>query len=232
MRISDKRGFSSLFAAGLIVLLSLFGFAIASLVMTTQSIHADQLLYDRAFYVTQAGLEYAMRKIYEGVSPVVVSPGMGFGGGTFTIAREGRVVTVTGVYNTSQVVHSVTSPSQADCTEFDLTDVDLNNDGQNLQHIQFEKICLEQAVIDKIVASWTNPGSEGLRKIRIESQTVYDEPPVLSGQTTELADYIMTGNNMNNVNEMRFTNNMEGKTFTINFMMGDGSAESYTFTPD
>ncbi|MBI4373743.1 MAG: hypothetical protein HY542_02595 [Deltaproteobacteria bacterium] len=232
MKISDEQGFSSLFAAGLIVLLSLFGFAITSLVSTAQSVHSDQLLYDRAFYVTQSGIEYAMRKIYEGASPIVVSPGINFSGGNFTIAREGRVVTVTGVYDTSRVVHSVTSPTEADCTDFDVSGAELYDDGTRLRHIQFRKICLEQAVLDKMVVSWTDPGPEGLRRVRVESSTLYNEPPVPSGDTTELANYIMTGDNMNNMNEVRFSSDMEDKTFTINFQMGDGSSESYTFTPD
>ncbi len=232
MRIFSEKGFSSIAAAGMMVLLSLFGFSIASLITTSREINLDQVSYDRAFYLTQAGLEYAMRKIYEGFSPVVAPPGIVFGSGSFSIARSGRIVTVTGLDASSQVVHSVTSPSQADCTDFDLSHADLESDGTKLNHISFRKICLEQTVLDKMNVSWTNAGSEGLRKVRVGNQTLYDEPSVASGEQVELADYIMNGINNNNFNEIRFTHDMEGKTFTVTFIMGDGSRESHTFTPE
>ena len=80
--------------------------------------------------------------------------------------------------------------------------------------------------------AWTNPGSEGLTKIRAEDQTLYDNPPVASGVTVDLANYILNSGGNNNMNEVDFNSNMEGKTFTMNFIMGDGSAKSYTFTPE
>lgn len=231
MRILNEKGISSLMAAGIMVILSLMGFAVASLVTTSRTIHVEQLYYDRAFYVTQAGLEYAMRKIYEAVSPVVAEPGINFGGGYFTIARQDRLITVTGHHGDAQVVHSLTSPSHADCTNFDLSSANLSGDGKKMSQIHFEKICLEQTVIDKVRISWTNPGSEGFKKMKIESQTVYDNPAVASGNLTDIANYIMNGNNQNNVNAIEFNQNMTGKTFTIDFLMGDASSESYTFTP-
>lgn len=218
-------------AVGVMVLLSIFGLSIASLVTTSHAIHTDQLLYDRTFYVAQAGIEYAMRKIYDGLSPVVETP-LVFGNGSFTIGRDGRIVTVTATDGITQVVHSVTSPTQADCTNFYVENANLNDDGEKLQQIQFEKICLEEIVLDKMVVSWTNPGTEGLEKVRVESSTLYDQPAVPNNETTELADYRANGNNRINFNEIRFSHDMEGKTFTIRFKMGDGSAESYTFTPD
>jgi hypothetical protein len=130
------------------------------------------------------------------------------------------------------VTHSVTSPSQADCTTYDIDNVRLSEDGRQIRGIQFKKICLEEIVVDKLLVSWTNPGSEGLRRVRIQDARVYDEPPVPSGETTELANYSVTGPANNNYNEIRFTHDMEDKTFTINFIMGDRSAESYQFASD
>ncbi len=232
MKIFSEKGISALVTIGVMLVLSVMGFAVVSLVSTSHTLNTEQLVYDRAFYVTQAGLEYAMRKIYEGVSPVVASPGISFTGGAFTVTRQDRLITVTGNYGASRVVHQVTSPSQADCTEFDVGNADLASNGTRLQHIQMQKICLETAVLDKIRVSWTNPGSEGLTKVRIENSTIYDQPPVPSDGLTELSDYLMSGNNLHNFNEINFTNNMEGKTFTIAFVFGDGSSESHTFTPD
>ena len=231
MKTFNDKGFSSIAAVAVMLLLSFFGFAVVGLVTTSQSTQGEQLFYDRAFYVAQAGLEYGMRKIYEGVSPVVASPGVTFGDGYFTIDRSGTLVTITAHDGNSQVSHSVTSPSQADCTSFDLSSVSLDTDGKNLKHITFQKICLEQTVLDKMNVSWTNPGSEKLKKIKAENSTLYDDPSVTSGTLIELADYTVSGNGNNNINHFEFTDDMSGKTFTISFIMGDGSAESYTFTP-
>ncbi len=231
MKTFNENGFSSLAAAGIMAILSIFGFSIVSLVTSSKATEVDQLLYDRAFYVTQAGMEYGMRKIYEGASPVVTSPGITFGPGSFTISQVGRVVTVTGTSETSQVIHSVTSPSHADCTEFDVTNARWQDNGQRLSGINLHKICLAQTILDKIIISWTNPGSEGMTQLRVNNQTLYNNPKVLSGILTELADFIMNGNNNNNMDHTEFTSNMNGKTMTMSFIMGDGSAKSTTFTP-
>ena len=226
MKIFSEKGISVIAAAGIMVLLSVLGFSLASQVTTSHEINVEQAVYDRAAYVTQAGLEYAMRRIYEGVSPVVSEPGVGFGGGSFVIDRQDKLVTVTGRQGVSQVAHSVTSPSHADCTEFDLSNADV--DDEQIRHISFQKICLEQTVLDKIVVYWTNPGSEGLTKVRVENQTLYNNPAVPNGQLTELSDYVMTGNQNNSMNYIEFSNDMEGKDFTIDFLMGDGSIKSFS----
>lgn len=214
------------------VLLSILGFAMVSLVATSKAIQGDQMIYDRAASVTQAGLEYAMRKIYEGATPVVSPPGLGFAGGSFTIGRADRLVTVTGTYGGSQVVHQVTSPSQADCTDFDVTGARLSEDDREIKTINFQKICLEQTVIDKVRISWTNPQvNEKFQKLKVENETLYDNPPVPSGNLTDVANYVMNGNYRNNINKVAFVNEMGGKTFTFDFIMGDGSSESYTFFP-
>lgn len=220
-------------AVGTMVVVSILGFGLASYVATSHTQNMEQLSYNRAAYVTQAGLEYAMRKIYEGVSPVVTDPGISFSGGGFTIARQDRLVTVTGNHSGSQVVHQVTSPSQADCTEFNLTNANLSENGREIRQIQMRKICLEETVLDKMLVSWTNAGSEGLRRMRVESTTLYNEPLVTSGNLTELSNYAMTRNGTYNVNEIEFSHDMEEKTFTFTFRMGDGSSESYeNVTPD
>lgn len=230
MKTFNEKGFTTLAAVAVMMLLSVFGIGIAHYVTSSHSINFDQLLYDRSFYINQAGLEYAMRKIYESLSPVFPAPGITFSGGTFYIDRAGNIVTVTSNYNGAQVVHQVTSPSHADCTDFDMTDANWNQ--EDLEHITFRKICLEQTVLDKMVISWTNPGSEGTRKVRVQNNTLYDEPPISSGQVTELADHIIDTNGEQVMNYIRFTHELEGKTMTILFMMGDGSSESYTFNPN
>jgi len=234
MRIFNKneKGFTVLAAVGVMMILSIFGFYLSSIVTTASAVHTDTLVYDRSFYVNQAGLEYAMRKISEGVSAVVPPPGVSFAGGTFTVTHEGNIVTVTSTYGDSSVTHIVTSPSEADCTDFNVDNASLIGSGNTLNQIHFEKICLWRTTLDKVLFTWTPTGTEGLERIRVENSTLYHQPAVLSGTITELADYVMYGGNQNNFNQIDFTGNMEGKDFTVTFILGDGSSETYEFSPD
>ena len=229
MRISSEKGISVLISVGIMLVATMLGFVVATRVVTTSETHLGQLELDKAAAVNNAGMEYGLRKIYEGQTGTF--PSVDFAGGTFSGTRVGTLVTITANYKNSGVAHTVTSPSEADCTRFDVTNASLALGGTRLQQIQFEKICLPQTTLDKMIVSWTNPGVEGLTSVRVGSTTIYNLPPVLNGITTELADFVLNSNNVQSFNEINFTSNMTGKQFTIVFVLLDGSNETYTFTP-
>lgn len=230
MKIFNKNGISTL--AALFTLLSMvaMGTVIAYLVAAGEESRANHLLSSQAFYVTQAGIEYGVRKIYEGSSPVVASPGVSFGKGSFTISQSGRTVTVTGTVGNAVRIHKVDSPTEADCTKIDTSNVNLGANDTKVQQITFRKICLTQVTIDKMQYSWTPDNGERLTEIKIENLTVYDNPAgAPSGTLLDIANYVVTTSSNNVINWIKFTGDMEDKTMTLTWTFGDSSTKTETF---
>lgn len=224
------------FLAVIFSILGVMAASIVRMVTVTQVSRADHVSYQRAFGVNQAGIEYAVRRIYEGVSPAVAEPGISFGDGSFTIDRQGRTVTVTARAGASTVAHSVQSPTQADCTRIDVAGANLVSGGDRLTGIDFRKTCLEAVVLDQMVLSWTPLGGddddpETFDEVVVRGSTLYDEPDVPSGTLVELADFTMTTNGNYNLTRIEFGQGMSGKTFTMTMTFGDGSTRTATFTP-
>ena len=143
-----EEGFTIIAVVGIMVVLGFFGMAVAKLVATSHTIRADHTLYETAGMITEAGIEYGVKKIYEGSSPVVVEPGKNFGRGNFVISQVGRTLTVTGRLGEVAVMRQMDSPTQADCTKIDVSSVNLTGSNNKLNGIQFKKICLVQVVVD------------------------------------------------------------------------------------
>ena len=228
--LPEPRGFAALAAIGILVLLSIFGLAVVSLVTTTQTVLTDQVGYDQAAYLSQSGLEYAMRKVYEGTSPVTgVIP---FGKGSFQIIRAGSVLTATGWAGDAQVAHNITQPVQADCITIDTTGA--YADKKTVRKISLTKTCLESLVLDKMTLSWDPNGGESYDRVQgsgFSNEHLYDGPPrVKSGETAELADTPMKKNDKYKLEEIRFGTEMKTKAFQLNLLMGDGSIEEVHFT--
>ena len=216
-----------------ITLLSIMGLTAAYLVASNFRGSADHVMATQAEYVTQAGLEYAVKKVWEGGDPVVTEPGKPFGRGNFLVDWTAQTLTVTGrVGNSVQRIHRITSPSQADCTIFDFTNMRLTGDGTRVTGIQFRKNCLPILVLDKVTVSWEpNDASEKITQIKIEDDVSYSSAGETSGTLLELADYTVAGINNVNMNKIDFNASMEGKVITMAFVMGDGSLRTITFGP-
>ena len=224
-------GVSTLAALMVLTLLSMMGLLVVYLVAEGSTAGANHFLSSQNFYVAQAGLEYGIKKIWEGSSPVVSAPGVSFGRGNFTTTWVNRTLTVTAnVGNAIQRVHSVTSPSQADCTSLNVSNTEVENN--DVKEIKLRKICLPQTVLDKMTVSWVSNGGEKIKKVKLGGSTLYnDGTGVASGTLLELADTTFSNGNTNNMT-LTFNQDMDGKTVTISFQFGDSSTESVTFNPD
>lgn len=229
-----ERGISTI--AALLTLLSLA--AMASIITYTATVgqigKAERLLSAQALYVTQAGIEYGVKKIYEGLSEIVDPPGINFGDGNFTIQRAGNAIIVTGTVGDAVRVHQVDSPTEADClTIIDIDNANFQKGGTRLTSITFRKDCLMTITIDKMQLWWVSEGPEAqLQSIKIQDVWIYSNPSgVPSGTLLETTDYVLTGNQNNVINQINFTNEVnDDEEITLSFIMGDGSIKTVTFT--
>ena len=228
-----ERGGVSVVAAMLMLLsLMALGGVISYLVAVGEESRGAQLSSAQALYVTQAGIEYAVKRIYDGQSEIVNPPGQTFGNGSFTVSRSGLTLTATGIVGSATRVHKVDSPTQADCTVLDVSNADLGGDDKELKHIYFRKSCLVQLVIDKMTFSWTPDGGQKVKEIKIEEARVYDNPAgAPSGTLLEIADYVASNDNNNVINHVKFNADIEDVVMTMTFHLGDGTTKTATFGP-
>lgn len=234
MKILDKNsGFSTL--AALFTLLSLLamGTAISYFTSINATSRANHLMGMQDFYIVQAGLEYSVKKIYEGQNGVVDPPGINFASGNFTVARDDRTLTVTGTLGPTVRSHQVESPTEADCNIIDVTNINLHEAGKRVSQVTFRKNCLASINVDKMQFTWTPDEGEKLQKIKIESLTAYNDPVgVPSGTIIDISNYIVTIPSNQVINIIEWDNSIEDQDITINFIMGDGTVKTATFTAD
>lgn len=229
MKNFNEQGAVSIIAA-LLALVSLLamGSVIVFLSASNQTSRANYLSSNYALYVTQAGIEYAVKKVWDGESEIVNPPGLAFGKGTFTVSRSGRTLTVTGTVGNAVRQYKVDSPTEADCTDIDISNVEAND--ENVTHLYFNKICLQQITIDKVQLTWVPNNNQKLLEFKIESNKIYDDPVgVSSGTLIDTADYTVNNTNNNTINWIKFDNNIENTSFTMTWTMGDESTKTITF---
>jgi len=233
MLIFNNKGLSSIAAALTLLVLAAFG-AVISYMVASSSFNESRLVNStQAFYVTQAGIEYGIKRIYDQQNEIVNPPGLTFGPGSFTISRSGSTLTVTGTVGDAVRVYHVDSPTQADCTTIDTSNIQLTQSDKRIGGVTFRKICLTSITVDKMQASWVTNSGEKLKEIKIESNVVYTSPVgVSSGTLVEITDYTVVNGNNNIINWLEFDKSMEDKTVTLSLIMGDGTTKSATFVAD
>lgn len=230
---SKQKGISTIAALLMILSLASMGGVMAYMVSAGQHQRADAHSSWQALYVTQAGIEYAVKRIYDGQYEIVNPPGITFGTGSFTVSRSGLTLTITGTVGNAVRVHQVDSPTEADCISVDVSNVNLHDDERRLSDINFNKICLPSITIDKMQLSWVPDGGQKVKKIRIESSTIYDNPAgASSGTLLETTDYTVTNPNNNVINRIDFNQSIEDVMMTLSFIMGDASVKTVTFEVD
>ena len=228
----NKRGFVSLAVLAGMTLIGFMGLGVAQVMTTHQEIRLRQILYQQAYYINQAGLEYSIRKIWEGMSSNVAAPGISFAGGTFTSNRAGNIITVTANAGEAQVIHQVVSPTQADCMNVNMANVDVEGPNEDkIEDIWLYKICLASITIASLVVTWAPDNGEAVNEMKIDSDQWDIFPETTSGQTTDLVpDWVETNTGQNKIKPLHFHPfNMHSKNVQIVFNMGDGSTKVVNF---
>lgn len=230
MKSSNKKGVSSIAAALTLLLLAALGGVITYLVAAGAVGRANHVSSMQALYVTQAGIEYAIKRIYDEQDEIVLPPGIVFGEGSFTVSRSGRTLTITGTVGDAVRVHSVDSPTEADCTIINTSNVGLTNQNQRITQVDFQKICLTTTTVRQMQLSWVTDNGERMSEIKINNEIVYTNPTgALSGTLLDTTDYVMTTGNNNVINWFQFDASMAAKTVTFSLIMGDDSIRTAVF---
>lgn len=233
MTTFNDRGISTIAAALTLLILAAMGAVLTYMVAAGSVGRMNHLSGSQALYVTMAGIEYGVKKVYEQEDENVPSPGISFGEGSFIVSRSGRTITVTGTVGDAVRVYSVDSPTEADCTVIDTSSINLTHGGKRIQGVNFRKICLTSTTVDKMQLSWVPDNGEKIKQIKIENTTVYTNPlGASSGTLLETTDYTSTTGNNNVINWFEFSADIEGKEITLSFIMSDESTKTVIFVAD
>lgn len=234
--IKSQKGLSIVAAVFTLIVLGIFGAAIVALVAAEQEFRAGEVSLNRAFYNVQAGLEYAIRKIYTGQNPVTVNKPFGYG--TYSVAvnyieGSNREIIVTGNIGNISKTHQITHNTfGADCLGVNNNQATLTgNNKTDLKAITITRMCNEIIVIDKIGLSWTPDGGTVVKKIKIDNDVVWEDVGgVPSGTIIDIVDTPISGSVAHQVNLIEFSSNMYSKEITMQYFLGDTTMVTHVFT--
>lgn len=239
-RVHNECGFSVLGILISIIVLAAMGSGMAVLVSSNQSTRTMQLYSDQSFATAQAGLEFALGKIYGGVNPCsslnINFLGDNFLGDSITINRANDLVSVIGVKGTSTTTLNVTDPIPPSSGQLLQVNTQNAQDAGNgappkkLQGVTFQLLpgCGGPVTITTLVVSWSPNYGEGIRQIKFDGGNVYNDISVISGATIDIVDTTISDANIHTIDFIRWQEDIQDRLYTIVFNMSDGSSKTVT----
>jgi len=175
-RMRNNRGLSIVVVLVTISVLSLMGGVVTSLVATGAVSKTNELVREQAFELVQAGFEYALKRIDDGVDPDGETKNLA--GGQFTIGYSPTgVITVTSdvsaMYGNAAPSYSIQGPvpggDMADCLVVDVSSAYMRSSGwpNNLRGITLQNSCSVPITIGIVTMNWNPGGSERTVRVRI-----------------------------------------------------------------
>lgn len=236
-----RRGVGIIAILLIVSVLSLMGGVITMLVATGSVAKTNDLVKEQSFALVNAGLEYAFERIDGGANPNGETRNLGNGSFTISYAPGGTVSvnsSVSAMQGMANPSFSVTAPSggggAAACLVVDTTAADVAGAGnKDLLGITLRNNCQSTAItIASMTVAWVSSSSATVRVIRINGSDVYNNSTgTANGVPINITDVTIPTCTTRNLNFIRFSANMTGKTFTITFTMTDATTKVVTTGP-
>jgi hypothetical protein len=220
----NERGISILGAVFTLLILMIFGAALVAIVSTDHENRRKQIEKEQTFYEIQAGFEYALKEIKDGGYPVKTNMPLGTGSFTISIDYPNHIIYATGTVgdmgHTSQITFTQMG---GDCLSVNNDQVTLTGpDKTDMKGLTLKKVCNNAITIDKLLFTWSPNSGEKVKKIKIENNTVYNNPVgTPSGQIIDIPDYTLSGSVAHQINLIEFSSNMLNKDFTMTVYLSD-----------
>lgn len=120
---------------------------------------------------------------------------------------------------------------QADDLEVDTSNAHLTGNGEKLHRIILNNTGTQDITIVELIVSWTLCGEEEkIVNVEITGEDGEWSGNAPSGTLLDISDCTISPVKAKQI-DFSFDSNMEGKEFTIEFFMGDGSSKPVTFAP-
>lgn len=230
----NQRGVSAFGAMIALLTLSMVGLTAAYLTMMGEVGKESNFVSLQAYYIAQAGGEYALKQYYDGNDTVsIVEPGKDFGGGSFLLEESGSPTDVksTGRFGKGIRDFKIRKPNMGKCTSFNAGSV-LVAPNNKIKQVYFSKKCLASIIVDKVTISWTTDGGEKIDQFSFQGANQYTQPPQKSsGDLIDIPNYTVSdGANKEIIIDFDPANDMRNKSVTILFTMSDASTKSVVFS--
>lgn len=239
-RVHNQRGISVLGILIAVMILAAMGTAMTVWVSSNQSTRMLQLYSDQSFATAQAGVEFALGKIYGGVNPCtslnINFLGDNFLGDNITITRANNRVTVVGTRASSTTTLSVTDPippNSGQLLQVNTTNAQDAGNGappKKLIGVTFQLApgCGGPVTITTMVVSWNPEDDEEVVHIKIDNNNVYNGSGKESGETINIDDITINDANVHPINFIRWEDDIQDRLYTIRFNFADGSNKTVT----
>ncbi len=232
---NNSRGIGIVAVMIIVVMLSLIGGVIATVVATGSVAKTNDLVREQAFGLVQAGLEYALKRLDDGADPDGDTRYLGRGQFTVDYNSETGVIiihsNVSGLQAASSPSFSIqgpTSGNMADCLTVDVSGAYLQSWSlDRLRGLTLQNTCNGDVTITSMTVSWSPDSGERMTQIRIEGDNVYtiSQPALRSGVFADIIDTVIPACSSFSLDWIRFNSNMDNKNFTLVFTMSDGTTK-------
>ncbi len=218
----------------IVMVLTLMGGVIATIVASGALGRTNDLVRERSFALVHAGFEYALKRISEGVNPDGQVKALA--GGEFTVGYQGSgLITVTsdvtslqGQANPTFTIQGPTSQgSMGNCLVVSTSGWYLSNVNKDLNGLTLRNGCQVPITVASMVVSWNPAGTRRLLQVRIQNSTVFNlSQGIPSGSLADIADHAIPACTTHALTHLRFDGAMTGTNFTIQFNMLDGTSRT------
>jgi hypothetical protein len=226
--LKNRRGISIVGSIFAFLILGVMGASLVALVSNDQESRMRSIYKDRAFYATQAGLEYALGEIDQGGYPIVADKTIGSSTFTTTIKPSSRQIAVTGTSGSAMRAHSITAPKLAsDCCTINVAGASITG-GNRLSGVTLTKTCLTAVGLDIITVGMNPYVGELVTSMEIGGTLVYDSASG-SPLVVDIDDFKV--HNSDPINYIEFSSGISGKTIILTITFTDSSTlQSSAFT--
>lgn len=198
--LKKNHGYTSILSIVVLTILGLMGSSIVNMSSTGVRMKGQEVQTSQAVYVGNAGIQYALLKLKNGLNPNNVTKTIGAGEFTITTNPTIQEVAVSSSVGESQKSQKLQTAFTAQCLEIDPTPHVIENNNA-LKQIRVRKTCHAAAILTAIKLSWTNGGANNIDEIEMGPSSIHGPGGIGSmNATIDTVDSSLTNGNWVNLN--------------------------------
>lgn len=226
--LKKNSGYSSIIAIVVITVLSFLSTTILDMTSVDSQIKNHDLQSSQSLLIGNAGIQFALFKLNNGLSPSNITKNLN--GGQFTITTHPATskVTVTSQIGEAQDTQSISTKFSHDCTTIDLGLTVINADKVDL--IRFKKECHAKIILTGMILHWTDGGSNPITAVKVDESVVYGpEGSINPGSVIDIPDWVVSDSIYHKI-RFQFTGAVTSpNTFLLTLIFKDESEKSVQF---
>lgn len=153
-KLTNEKGSTLVGALIMVVLMGYMGASLLNLGGSDTTSGTNEMQVTQALQVGNGGIQYALDKINQGLSPVVTDQALGVG--TFSVAADtpASTVTVTGRVGNARKVQTLDVDYSSSCVALEVAGAYISSSGKSINGVEVIKSCNAKATITTMSISW------------------------------------------------------------------------------